>query len=42
MGSDGPKESRVRWEFTGAEARCHGNQFWTQFAISDFLAFDGL
>ena len=33
VGSDGPKESRVRWGSTGAKGRCHGNQF---------LAFDGL
>ena len=28
MGSNGPKKSCVRWESTGAEVRCHGNQFW--------------
>jgi len=25
--TDRPKESCVRWESTGAEGRCHGNQF---------------
>jgi len=27
MGSDGPKESCVRWGSTGAKGRCHGNHF---------------
>jgi len=42
-GSDGLKESYVRWESTYAEGRCHGNQFWDAlFAIIGFFAVDGL
>jgi len=35
MGSNGPtKVSCVRWGSSGAERRCHGNQFWTKIAIN--------
>ena len=27
-GSDEPQESRARWGSSGADGRCHGNQFW--------------
>jgi len=30
LGSDGPRESCVRWESTDAEGHCHGNQFWEE------------
>jgi len=40
VGSDGPKDSCVRWGSSGAEGRCHGSQFWTQFAITGFVGYN--
>ena len=40
MGSDGPKESCVRWESSGAEGRCHDNQFWDEIATTGFVGYN--
>jgi len=32
-------ESCVRQESSGAEGRCHGNQFFIQFAITGFVGY---
>ena len=40
MGSNGPRESCVRWRSRGAKGRCHGNQFGTQFATIGSVGYN--